>query len=526
MSCQSRVGMRGAGPWVAALLVCGACGGKGGAGGDADAGVDPVADDPGSGDMLLDIGTEPEPDTIEDAADATTGDAPVDPGVPDVFDPDCPVDNPTWTVGLQFWREGAFEGYTLFAPIPSRFTYLIDMCGRVVHQWEGQYVPGTVVYLLDDGHLLRTEMLPPALNPVFNQGGQAGRVYEMDWDGNILWEFTYSSADHMSHHDVEPLPSGNVLMIAWEYKTRAEAEAVGRDPSLLRDGELWPDHVVEVDPDTATIVWEWHVWDHLIQDRFPSLPGYGVVADHPELVDVNRTLLGQMDWLHVNSVAYNAELDQIVLSAHNLSEIWVIDHSTTTGEAAGHTGGAHGKGGDLLYRWGNPQNYGAGGAADKVIHHQHDVHWIAPGLPGEGDILLFDNGRTFSTVVQIVPPANAVGDYPLLSGAWGPDIPKWTYSDPPDFFSSSISGAQRQPGASTLICEGNTGHIFEVAPGGEVVWSYISPVTVSGILHQGDPVPSTPTGTANSVFRAYRFGPDHPALAGKDLTPGDTIELP
>ena len=97
------------------------------------------------------------------------------------------------------------------------------------------------------------------------------------------------------------------------------------------------------------------------------------------------------DWNHVNSVQYNAELDQIILSSHNQNEIWIIDHSTTVEEASGHTGGVYGKGGDFLYRWGNPSIYGRGTSNDTKLGGQHDAHWIANGLPGAGNILIFNN---------------------------------------------------------------------------------------------------------------------------------------
>ncbi len=88
------------------------------------------------------------------------------------------------------------------------------------------------------------------------------------------------------------------------------------------------------------IVWEWYAWDHLIQDYNASKENYGVVGDHPELIDINYGISSSLsDWLHANSIDYNEKFDQILISVHNFNEIWVIDHSTTLEEAAGHTGG-------------------------------------------------------------------------------------------------------------------------------------------------------------------------------------------
>ena len=98
------------------------------------------------------------------------------------------------------------------------------------------------------------------------------------------------------------------------------------------------------------------------------------------------------DWTHFNSVDYNPELDQIVVSPREFGELWVIDRSTTIEEAAGRTGGNSGKGGSLLYRWGNPAAYKSGSRADQKLFYQHDPKWIPPGLPGAGNILVFNNG--------------------------------------------------------------------------------------------------------------------------------------
>jgi hypothetical protein len=216
----------------------------------------------------------------------------------------------------------------------------------------------------------------------------------------LIWEFEYSSDQYLQHHDIEKLPNGNVLIIAWELKSFEEATMAGRNPDLMSQDKIWPDHIIEVQPNGSSgayIVWEWHVWDHLIRDFDSTALNYGVVSDHPELIDINYigTIPNPLgaDWNHINAVDYNAAFDQIIISVRHLSEIWVIDHSTTTEEAAGHFGGNSGLGGDLLYRWGNPQAYDAGDATDQKLFVQHDFHRIESGLPREGNILIFNNGR-------------------------------------------------------------------------------------------------------------------------------------
>ncbi|RKZ00384.1 MAG: hypothetical protein DRQ13_00525 [Ignavibacteriae bacterium] len=437
------------------------------------------------------------------------------------------------TVGLFLNDSTAFNGYTFFAPTAYTNTYLINNEGLLINSWAGSYTPALSAYLLKNGNLLRTATIQ---NATFNGGGSGGLIQEFEWEGNLVWEFEYSTDLYYQHHDIEKLPNGNILIIAWEYKAIEEVLGAGRNPSLLAQNFLWPDHIVEIQPDSiagGNIVWEWHVWDHLIQDYDPAELNYGVVSEHPELVDINYvgTSPGATyaDWNHINGVDYNEEFDQIILSVHKFSEIWVIDHSTTTEEAAGHTGGNSGMGGDLLYRWGNPQTYNRGNAADQKLFAQHDAHWIESGLPGEEHILIFNNGRyrpggNYSSIDEIVPPVDQNGNYTLNpDSTFGPDTSFWSYTapNPTEFFAANISGSQRQPNGNTLICDGPSGKFFEVTNEGEIVWLYINPVIATGPMTQGDSIP----GQQNRVFRTYRYAPDYPGFNGKDLTPGDPIEI-
>ena len=307
-------------------------------------------------------------------------------------------------------------------------------------------------------------------------------------------------------------------------------------PEVQQKGYMLPDCIIEIQPTYptgGTKVWEWHVWDHLVQDYDPTKSNYGVVNAHPELIDCDgdhRAL--PLFWNHMNSIDYNPGLDQIVVSVRGNSEAWVIDHSTTSVQSASHSGGVHGKGGDLLYRWGNPLTYGAGTVSDQVYFEQHDVEWIKPGNPGEGDLLAFNNGvnRNYSSVDEITPPLDANGNYTLNTGtAFGPTSLTWTYvADPPEsLFAHDISGAERMPDGNTIICAGPSGTFYEVTNTGQLVWEYINPVTNTGVLTQGDTIPHNPVRpeeTMNSVFRIYRYAPDYPAFNGRDMTPGDFIE--
>jgi hypothetical protein len=416
-------------------------------------------------------------------------------------------------LGLLVNDSKAFQGYTLLASTNSTDTYLIDTDGRVVNTWKSDCMPGLSAYLLENGHLLRAGQVK---NPPFFGGGAGGRIQEFTWDGKLVWDFTYVSDTELPNHDICKLPNGNVLVLVWEKKTVKDAVAAGRRPETVADS-LLSGNVLEIQPTgekTGKVVWEWHAWDHVIQDFNDKQANYGDVGAHPERIDLNfgdaviaamvakpeeleklksigyvggagkKSQRPQSDWLHLNSVSYNAERDQIMLSVFEFSEIWVIDRGTKTAEAAGHEGGKYGKGGDLLYRWGNPRAYRAGTVKDQKLFGQHNADWIAKGSPGEGRVLVFNNGmrRTggaYSSVDEIALPIDAKGNYDYASGkAYGPDKAVWSYVAPKriDFYAPFISGAQRLPNGDTLICSGTNGTVFEVTPKDEVVWKYVNPV--------------------------------------------------
>lgn len=412
----------------------------------------------------------------------------------------------------------ATPGYTLIAPFGGQDTFLIDLDGSVVHKWTTERKPSQAAYLLPDGSLLRTAKIP---NDTFNvRGGPAGGIQKFDWDGHLTWDYTISSDQMLSHHDIEPMPNGNVLVVVWEYKSRDEALAAGRDPEKLDGDAIWPEAVLEIKqtgPTSGEIVWQWHLWDHLIQSQDATKPNFAFPSERPERVDINFMDRPIADWIHMNSVDYNPQLDQILMCGRTFDEIWVIDHSTTTAEAAASTGGRSGKGGDLLYRWGNPFAWFAGTPFDQKLYGQHDPHWIPPGRPGAGNILIFNNGsdrdqRPFSTVDEIRPPVDASGRY-LRTGdePFGPDKLVWRYEDQAGLYSQRVSGAQRLPNGNTLICSGETGHVFEVTRTGEVVWDYRNTLGAP-------PNPSQPAGPALggvAMFRATRYLPDDPAVKGR-----------
>jgi Arylsulfotransferase (ASST) len=391
--------------------------------------------------------------------------------------------DPNRPVGLISNTDEATEGYILIPIVQSKEILLLSNDGRIVNIWESDYYPSNSVYLKENGNLLRTASLDDNFGFGFNGqwGFTNGRIEEVTWDNEVVWSFEYSSERFVGHHDFEILPNGNILMIAFERVSAEEAIADGRNPNLINEnGEVWGEQIIEIDPSTNEIVWEWRLWDHLIQEFDEDAENYGVVAENPEKVDLNYIEEGfplQLNWVHINAIDYNPELDQIMLSPRTFSEIWVIDHSISTEEAQGSAG-------DLLFRWGNPDTYNSGTPEDRKLYYQHDTQWIPEGLPGAGNVLIYNNGgnqRPYSNVIEITLPIDDSGNYIMeVDEATEPSEFVWEYvADPSDtFYSALISGAQRQANGNTLITEGLNGRIFEVNISGEIVWEYNLPPAV------------------------------------------------
>jgi hypothetical protein len=374
----------------------------------------------------------------------------------------------------------------------------------LINKWENAYQHTSTAYLLEDGNLLRSTRLP-------DPNGGGGGFQVLDWEGNVVWEYTYGP----QHHDIEPMPSGNVLLITNHTIENSAALDAGADPSL-HTGDVVSLTILEIANTNGTgeIVWQWNAWDHIVQEFDQGKPNYGVIAEHPEFINLNYVPNTNNKWIHPNSIDYNEGFNQIMISARSYNELWIIDHSP-------------GSDGNLLYRWGNPAAYNLGDEDDQFLYGQHDARWIEPGLPGEGNITAFNNGlnrpdSAYSSIDEISPPIDVVGNYSRTTGtAYGPNSLTWSYiaAEPTDMYSSKFSGAHRLPNGNTLICNGVGGELIEVTSTGEIVWKYVNPESTDGILEQG----STPG--KNDVFRAHKYALDYPGFDGKDLKPGDLIEL-
>ncbi len=480
--------------------------------------------------------------------------------------------------GLIKKTDGATPGYVLFQPAQSTKTYLMAMDGSIVHQWNGE-LNSMNAYLLENSHLVRLER--DVDFPTFAAGGQAGRIREYDWDGNVLWDFEFADEDELIHHDIEVMPNGNILAISYEAKSPEETIAAGRDPKFIPKAGIWPDKIIEIKPakpQGGEIVWQWRMWDHLIQDIDSTKNNYGVIAENPRKLNINvhgeesppmteEQLEGMKkigfatsnatvdnrgsDITHTNAISYNAALDQIAISVPGYNEIMIIDHSTSTEEASGNSGGKWGHGGDLLYRWGNPESYGRGTKEEQMLYGQHDIKWIPEGYPGAGNLMVFNNDiinpdnklpsmwaafgsakspdpqvsisdvGNYSAVYEITPPVNEDGSYAIPEeGPMGPEEPTWTYMAPDkySFYSAFISGAHRMKNGNTFITSGAKGRFMEVTPNNRIVWEYWNPYNDHYTLPDGSAAqPGGPF--LFGQFRGTHFDTDYPAFSGRELKP-------
>lgn len=429
------------------------------------------------------------------------------------------------TVGIFQNDTSSFNGYTLIAPINSVETYLIDNCGEQVHLWRNsQFNPGASVYLLPNGSLVRTGKITTG---EFIAGGSGGKIQQFDWNDNLIWDYTLSDSITRQHHDIHVLPNGNVLALAWDKRTAAQAIQLGLDTNHYND-DVWGEKIVEIVPNSTgtggTIVWEWSLWDHIIQDWNSNAANFGNVSQNPQKIDLNFANNNGIsaDYFHANGIDYNPILDQIVISVRNYDEIWVIDHSTTIQQAAGSAGGNSNMGGDILYRWGNPEAYKNGTIADKKLFGQHNPTWIPAGHRNEGDMLVFNNGyndtNQISRVHRLELPVDSAGNYSRLPNSpFFPDTAVWTYSLP--VFVDFVSGLQSLPNGNILICSGPDGHLYELDSLDQQVWKYVNPTGPNGaIIIQGAPAAS------NTLFRAYKYGTNYSAFTNRNLLPRGPIE--
>ena len=365
---------------------------------------------------------------------------------------------------LVFKQEKVQDGYVLVNDASNNRVYLIEKeKSNILYEWDLPSGIGNDAELLENGNLLVALTVE---DPSYTFGGFGGRMAIIAPSGELLWDYTYSSDVNLAHHDLEMLPNGNVLFVAWEKKTEEDLIAVGYSGEF---DIVYSEKIIEIDPTTDQIVWEWNVWDHLVQDGDKLLDNYGVISDYPERVNINfEDPLKDGDYngdiFHANALEYDAVNDLIYLSVNYFSEVWVIDHSTTQIEVLTSAGGNYGKGGDLVYRFGNPEAYNNIG--ERIFFHNHNPNLV----PGGKTMLVYSNGLPaldpHSTVYELEIPSK----FELVANQENKLEVKWSFTDP-DLFAPKVSGAYRLPNGNTLITQGTFG-FWEVTDTREVVWKF------------------------------------------------------
>ena len=203
---------------------------------------------------------------------------------------------------------------------------------------------------------------------------------------------------------------------------------------------------------------------------------------------------GNGDWFHVNGVDYNADLDQICFSSRFASEIYIIDHSTTTAEAASHEGGNSGMGGDILYRWGNPSNYGMSGT-QVIPNAVHDARWITDdGRPNGGFLQIFNNSgqsSSQSTIDGIDAPLDPETGYTYILNPGEPYGPtSYTTRYVCAYSASGQSASDRMSNGNIYVNAsggtGGAGVMYEVDAVGNIVWGPYNSQTQKGFRYECD----------------------------------------
>jgi hypothetical protein len=341
----------------------------------------------------------------------------------------------------------AYRGLTLFTPAEGKGVWLIDMLGEFVNQWELDYKPGCYGELLPNGTLLYAGRVDDG--PLVDIEGAGGILLEVDWNGNVVWEYK----DPYLHHAFYRMKNRNTLVLKWvEVPKEIAVKVKGGDPGSERQGIMWGEAIQEIRPN-GKVVWEWVAHEHL----------------DPEAI--NRCPLCPRDtWLHANACVELPD-GNILTSFAKINTVAIVDKKT----------------GDIKWQWGSTGE----------LAHQH-----CPSMIDNGNILVFDNGfhpnglaQNYSRVLEIDPASDKM---------------MWSYEGPDDgdlkmlIYSSMYSSCQRLPNGNTLACEGTTGRIFEVTSGGDLVWEFVNYLPSC----ETSPINSR----SYPVYSAYRYGMDYPGL--------------
>ncbi|MFH0929864.1 MAG: arylsulfotransferase family protein [Candidatus Moraniibacteriota bacterium] len=322
--------------------------------------------------------------------------------------------------------------------------YLLDLFGKIVHKWETDHQIFSA-FLKKNGNILVSNVIANNLDN-YPGGGKSGCISELDWDGNVIWEYY----NELIHHDFEIMSNGNIATLMYERTPRDFAKKVkGGIPDSECDGSMWSDSIIEIDQ-SREIVWKWCGHEHL----------------NAEECELNE-LTPRSELMHSNSIRY-LEKDPIdgeqafLISMRHLNTVAIVKK----------------RNGKII--WNSPKG---------MFSYQHD----ATLLPN-GNILVFDNGLfrpqkrpfLYSRILEVNPIDNKI--------VWWFSGGK-TGSEKSKFASSILGSTQRLENGNTLIVDGLRGYLFEVTPEKEIIWDFINPCNTY----------STGAWPNNIIFRARRY---------------------
>jgi hypothetical protein len=384
----------------------------------------------------------------------------------------------------------AWNGYTVLSPLGTQAAIVIDMNGNVVKRWEGynnsaggpaRVLPGGVIVGAAGANPPRQESL---------------ELVQKDFDGKVLWQFDHAEQiagmkwSARQHHDwqredfpagyyapgVAPSTGANTLVLTHTNHVQAKVSAAN----------LEDDRILEVSWD-GKIVWEWIASDHVDDFKFSAEARKAMAG-----ASGANAARGSFDWLHVNSATYvgpNHWFDEgdkrfapnnVIISSREASLLAIVARD-----------------GSIVWQIGPDFGASAELRAIRQIIGQHHAHFIPKGLPGAGNLMVFDNGGASGYGAPTSNALNGTGIFARPTSRVLEIDPVtlklvWSYTSP-TFFATNISGAQRLVNGNTLVTEGPDGRIFEVTREGGIVWEYLNPLFTGAAAR--------PT---NSVYRAYR----------------------
>ena len=426
------------------------------------------------------------------------------------------------TIGVTVNTEQTYEGYTLISSISDNNVYLIDNCGRVVHEWELECDRGVAAYIDKDGNLYKSCRTPGFANT----GGVTGAIQKLSWDGNLKWNFHLANTQYHLHHDFDILPNGNILVLAYEKIELGDWRNLGSTIAGNIDF-IQSEAILEIRQeglDSFEIVWEWHLTDHFVQDLSPEYPNFAAVNVEKRKLDINSSSTGPAaDRIHFNSIRYNEALEQIIVSAKHLNEVFIIEKTDNSEIASKGEGGKYGFGGDFLYRFGNGENYGLIDTSRLAIGEQHNIQWVPNS---NTNITIFNNStdssRIRSEALEVLLPVTD-GRYRIDENENFEDISViWSLDELSGsaFKSRIMSGVQRLSNDNYLIGVADEKSLTEVDIDGNIVWKYIVPIRNGEPMQQGDN-----QALAATIFNANKYSPLYQGFEGRDLKPSDPIEL-